>query len=598
MRMRPSWLIVALAACTGLAACTIQKANDDDTEPGEGGSGGEAGAAAGGSAGTTAQGGGAGATNHGACGDVPVSGICADKSTIKTCVIPETSDPEKDPEKVITTSCGADRECVMDKGVATCKLLGECQTGDTSCKNDTTLLTCAGSGASAKWQETACNTANGEKCVIGKPGTPAKCFPLANSGQPDRLTGTIQFERRKPNETNTGWTDVEVRDATDAYVGVFDGDVMIGKALTGYDIDTQQFNYDGRFTAELSAPITDNTWIWVWAMAFNYDTGQPLMAIAKAKGSDVMDNAQSAEEYWAWGAKVSDLGSGLDLSPMVIREADGSGAMNAYQWIDFGLQRTQTIPGTAQKSLIVYWSDQFLPECGACFCGPQCGGGAVKYGTGAGEVDMYDSFIALGGPEGDQTHWASPVVSHEFGHYVMMNYSVSPGEGGPHYLGQASKPGLAYSEAWATAFAQTNVGAPVYMDQQEGTFFWVNIAKYTYTNGNLEKPDPDGPIDQYLNENVAAGMIWKLWVPTQTPSDQLDIGTDPDGRGLGDSKIFTVLTNPKLIDGTLNRGYSKVDLVDFFDSALCTNQATEADISAVVATSGFPYDPATKPACQ
>ncbi|HQP34977.1 MAG TPA: hypothetical protein PLI95_07355, partial [Polyangiaceae bacterium] len=139
---------------------------------------------------------------------------------------------------------------------------------------------------------------------------------------------------------------------------------------------------------------------------------------------------------------------------------------------------------------------------------------------------------------------------------------------------------------------------PVYMDQQEGTFFWVDIAKYTYTNGNLEKPDPDGAIDQNLNENVGAGMIWKLWVPTQTASDQLDIGTDPDGRGLGDSKIFTVLTNPKLIDGTLNRGYSKVDLVDFFDSALCTSQATDADVSAVVATTGFPYDPATKPACQ
>ena len=495
MRIRPSWLIAALVACAGLAACTI-KESEDTPEEGTGGTGGGAAGDAGqagtaGTAGAAGTAGQAGASNNGACGEVPVSGVCADSTTIKTCVIPENSDPVENPEKVVTTSCGADRACVMEKGVATCKLLGECKTGDTSCQNDTTLLTCSGTGAAAKWQSTTCNTANGEKCVIGQPGSPAKCFAFASSGEKDRLTGTVQFERRKPNADGSGWTDLELRDAPDAYVGIFDNGVMIGKALTGYDIDTQQFTYDGKFTAELAAPITDKTEIWVWAMAFNYTTGQPLMAVAKSVGSDVMGNAQGAKEYWAWGANVQELvDTGLNLKPMVITEAAGSGAMNVFQWMDFGLQRTQTIDGIGQKSLIVYWSDEFLPQCGACFCGPQCGGGAVKYGEADADVDMYDSFIALGGPSGDSTHWASAVISHEFGHYAMMNYSVSPGEGGQHFLGQASKPGLAYSEAWATAFAQTNVGAPIYVDQQEGTFFWVDISKYTYSNGNLDLPDP------------------------------------------------------------------------------------------------------------
>jgi hypothetical protein len=181
----------------------------------------------------------------------------------------------------------------------------------------------------------------------------------------------------------------------------------------------------------------------------------------------------------------------------------------------------------------------------------------------------------------------------------MANYSLSPGEGGQHYVSQASKPGLAYSEGWATGYGQTNVGNSIYVDQQEGTVFWVDISKYVYSNGDLQKPDPAGPIDQDINENIIAGMIWKLWAyqPGQTPSTEVVTVEDTDGQGVGSANIFKTLTYPKLVDGTLNRGYSKVDLVDFFDAAFCSQSATDAQITNVSNTTGYPYKSAERPAC-
>lgn len=617
MRVRPFWLVVLISgACAGLVGCAAKSAEDKpDASGAAGGGGADGGGGAAGAAGTGATDGGGrdsgdGAISNGACGDVPVNGVCSDNQTVKACLIPETPDPNSDPERVITSPCPAGMGCCDSKvdpvkcKIAQCILPpGQCLDSDTRCANDvnkkpTILQVCRGSGAASHWVDTPCVTANDEQCVIGRPGTPAKCVALPHAGSldggaPDKLTGTIQFEFRPVKDDRTGWGDLKVFDAQDVYVGIFDNDVLIGKTMTGWQLGPPPaFVGGGTFEVELISPVTDNTYVWVWPMAFDYQTGVPLMAIAKATSTDMISTAGNAKDYWAWGAKVKDLlkpASTTDMNPFVIREADGSGALNIYTYIDFGLIRTNQMPG-AQKSLIVYWDPAVgTPNCGACFCGPQCGGGVVRYGSTEAEVDRYDSWITLGGPSSEgSTQWATSVISHEFGHYVMMNYSLSPGEGGKHYVGQASKPGLAYSEAWATSFGQTNIQSPIYVDEQQGTTFWVDLSKYAYSGGDLVRPDRNGPIDQDVNENIGAGMLWKLWVPPDK---------DADGRSLGDPKIFTAFTYGPLVDGTLNRGYPKVDLVDFFDALLCSGQATAEDVTAVVTAVGFPYQVADKPPC-
>ncbi len=523
---RLGWNLGLMGVLGVLAGCTVKQADNNN------GQGGEAG-------GTQTGGAGGGVQNidNGACGTVPETGVCVDDSTLRTCIIPETQAPEY----VLETKCGAGRKCEQlnkENPKATplfgCVVSGECIPGATACSADLKQVRkCEGSGDQAKWTNTPCNTAASEQCVVGKPPAAATCMvlPASSGGTGTRVVGRIKFEYHAASKT--GWGPTEVQDATDVYVAIFDNGEMIGKALSGYDPDTDTYPGDGTFKAYLSRAPTDQTEVWVWPMAFNYVTGQPLMAVAKLADPDVIQNPDSAKEYWAWGKSFGEVGSQTTgeetkLGDWTITEAEGSGALHIYRWVDYGLLRMgQNFPSAEQHSLIVYWDPtKDTPSCGACFCGPQCGGGKLAYGDNPGEIDSYDSWIALGGPPSDgSTEWARAVISHEFGHYVMYNYSLSPGEGGKHYVDAASKPGLAYSEGWATFFAQSNIGSPVYVDQQNGSFFWVDISKYNYSGGALDLPKADGPIDQNVNENVEAGMLWKLWAST---------ADDPDGRNLQD----------------------------------------------------------------
>lgn len=570
--MRLSWLGWSLGLVGFLAAgCVVENAADDPAD--------------GGTAGTAGSGGGTTIDAGNPCGDVTADGMCVDPSTIRTCIITDTAN---EPPRLVETTCSPGRGCQEINGVAQCVVLGECVDGDVVCSFDGKWVRRCQSGA---YVDEACDTDNGYKCAPGSPGEPAGCkfVPSSTGGNMGpTIRGRVKYEYRPTRADNLGWGDIDTIDVIDLYVTIFDNGEFIGAALSGWNPETQEYTGDGTFIAEMIREPVGPTQVWVWPMVFNYKTGLPMMAVAKLANTDVIDNAREANEYWAWGYDVP-AGS-TDIGEWTIKESEGSGALHIFAWTDAGLLRTQSGISDDQQSVVVYWNPAMqTPSCGACFCGPQCGGAQLQYGTSAEEVDYYDSWMAIGGPPDDgSTQWAKAVISHEFGHYVMNNYSLSPGEGGPHYVGQASKPGLAYSEAWATSFAATNVGTPVYVDEQYGSFFYVDISKYEYSSGSLAMPDPNGGIDQHLNENVAAGMIWKLWV---------DGAQDADGRGLGDPKIFGTLTTGNLVNGTYNRGYEKVDLVDFFDAAICSGNATDADVSAVCATTGFPYNPADKP-CQ
>jgi hypothetical protein len=594
MRIRSLWLVFALAGAVGaVAGCTAKNA-DTETDAGAAGAAGVGGTA--GSGGAT--------TDAGAnpCGDVPASGVCsADKRSITACRVPD--DPNGVP-KVVVAQCSADRVCDDSTGTAQCKLVGECTEGDKRCSAGTqtspggSLQTCVGSMANAKWQDTPCP--QDQKCVTTKPGNPAKCTAVPSGSGTNKITleGRVRYEYRPVREDRKGFdydNAPQVAEAFDVYVGIYDNDEMIGKALAGYDIDNKIFKFDGTFKAELTKAPTDNTVVYVWPMAFNYDTGQPLMAVAKMTNSDPDDSAQHCKEYHWFGVNYKDkavAGTGTDgkyaMNDWVIKESEFSGAIHIYRQIDDGLIRADAANLAAggkvkQKSLVVYWNGKDTPSCGACFCGPQCGGGKVKYGSSATEMDEYDTWIVLGGPKNDgETQWATSVIHHEFGHYAMSNYSKSPGEGGPHYVGQASAPGLAYSEGWATSWGQESVGNPIYVDVQDGTAFWVDIQNYEYSNGKLQKPNPDGPIEQPINENVVAGMMWKLWAEPTAHKDS-------DGQSLQDPKIFTAFMHPGLVNGSMNRGYVKVDLVDFFDAAVCSKAGSEANVNAVSKTAGYPY---------
>ena len=183
----------------------------------------------------------------------------------------------------------------------------------------------------------------------------------------------------------------------------------------------------------------------------------------------------------------------------------------------------------------------------------------------------------MSGTSASPAHWATSVINHEFGHYLMDQLSKSPSEGGSHYVAEVSKPGLAWSEGFATFSGQATLSRagtldPLYFDVQNGTAFWVDISRAAYNRGSLPRPDPNGRLDQFLNENIVAGMLWDLW------------------RTYGDTPVYRGMRTTRLL-GSSNRGYSKVDLVDYVDGLACDGLISISGLTSILRLRHlFPWD--------
>jgi hypothetical protein len=251
---------------------------------------------------------------------------------------------------------------------------------------------------------------------------------------------------------------------------------------------------------------------------------------------------------------------------------ESGGALYIYEWAMFLTGRMERLFGKIpQQSLVFLWRPGVEMFCGACFLNRAFGG------TNVGSLH-FDATIMLGGDSGSPSHWSPSVITHEYGHFAMSEYSKMPGEGGPHYVAQASKPGLAWSEAFATFLGQTSLseGQPVpnpyYFDVQGGTAFWVDLSRAVWSMGAIELPNPAGPLSQNINENVVAAMMWDLW------------------RIKGDGPMFRAVTLPRVV-GMYNRGYPTVDFVDYADALSCARIATAAELQLSLRTKyRYPWD--------
>lgn len=634
-------LATVLGALTALSACTIKEA--DDGAAGSGGSS-AAGSSAGGSAtagsagtssagtGGTSTAGAAGAAIAGAggAGDDPCNGISTqgqcEGNKVVSCQLPPPGD-SAGVAKLVTNDCGASYTCTPDAGGASCKLKTACLPGENRCSADSkSLEVCKPDGSG--FASTACGA--GETCR-GVPGKEAACeaAPQAGGVGADTLKGCVTFERKGMD--TSGPTDIKVEPAVLQFVAVYNGNDYIGYGITGAA--------DGCFEAQLTAPANAETTVYVFAMDFDPVTNQPLVAVAHYAGDDPDGTfPQTSTEYWNWSNKQDGCGAGLKAAvqvdkdgpgkhvlgtadhdadgvpDMLIPEVCGSGAVRIFQWTRFGMVRlgpdhyglesfvapdgkkkdiVTATESLKQDSIAVFWEKGKDVGCGACFLPKSLGPFHIDP---PGEVDdVFQTAIYISGTEKNPTQWSYSVLSHELGHWVMSNYSLSPGEGGPHYVSQASKPGLAYSEGWATSFGQWNVsfaGAwdPLYIDTQDGTTFFVDIAKGTYRGSTaLQRPDPNGGISQNINENIVAGMLFKLNADASGVDSPI-----AGGQGLGPDPLFKSFVSPR-VTGKLNRGYSKVDLIDFFDAGRCSESISDAAISAVSDDVTFPWD--SSPQC-
>jgi hypothetical protein len=247
--------------------------------------------------------------------------------------------------------------------------------------------------------------------------------------------------------------------------------------------------------------------------------------------------------------------------------------MRIFDWMLYGFELAPGLFGaTPRRSLVALWSPTHVASCGACYRSIASGGTDV--GTGP---YHFDTTIEMNGIPTDPSHWATSVINHEFGHYLMDQLSKTPGEGGTHYVADISKPGLAWSEGFATFSGQATLSRagsldPLYFDVQKGTAFWVDISRAIYSKGYLRRPDPNGRIDQFLNENIVSGMLWDLW------------------RTYGDTPVYRGMRTTRLL-GPLNRGYSTVDLVDYADGLACDSLISSSGLTNTLRLNHlFPWD--------
>jgi hypothetical protein len=377
------------------------------------------------------------------------------------------------------------------------------------------------------------------------------------------------------------------------FVTVHKGDATLGMALTSVGGGLEP----GQFDVELSEDVDKDSIIVFWPMRFD-DAGQPKMALAKAESDDAI--YQQSTQYWYFPFNVCDDGGECpvtELGDLLVPLDFDSGAINIYQWFDYGMARFDGLfPSINPLSYAVFWAPGNAFNCGNCFVPPIGGGGQVDYDKDNGLSDHYDSSVCISGTDQSPTMWSKSVLNHEFAHWSMASYTKSPGEGGPHYVDAPSKPGLAYSEGYATFTGQSQISAspedgdPIYFTKKSGTTFWVDISKNVWKGQGmggseaLEKPDPKGPIDQDINENLIASMLWSFWASAKAVAPQ----------GLGEEPVYSVLRSDRLL-GQLNRGYSTVDTIDYLDALKCEGKATDAQIQAVAESVSFPWD--NKPLC-
>ena len=184
--------------------------------------------------------------------------------------------------------------------------------------------------------------------------------------------------------------------------------------------------------------------------------------------------------------------------------------------------------------------------------------------------------IHLLGAASDDDGYDDTVIQHEIGHYVERTVGRSDSPGGGHN-GSPTDPRLAWSEGFATYWAQAVLGHPIYSDSNSGGGFFDNIdTGVTRANG--------AGLTQPVSENMVSEILWDLG-DSAAPDDDL-LTTQQHVEINRVQPMYLKITQLRAV------GTAGVDLVDFLDGwfklAGLTSCAGVRDI--VTVKRNFPYD--------
>lgn len=386
-----------------------------------------------------------------------------------------------------------------------------------------------------------------------------------------RVSGVITREDRAVNATRTALLEVTRVPVAAFEVGVWSGDALVASGVT---------DATGAFAIDVTLPpdaVAELRWQAVEDGLAILDS--EAVGVPPREGIPVR-----ASRAWTWRASLDTADD--DVGTILIDEAAGAGAIALFAHARAVRERVEAMfEAERLTSLAILWSPTRTPPCLSCYL--PTGWGPTLWQSPEGQV-TFERAIFLSGAATAPHHFTPSLVLHELGHWVMDSYSRFPVVNGGHGWADRLAPPLAWSEGFATFFAQWFSSREAldsrFFTVQAGIEYWVDLeavgldggADATSLDVSFPLPTEGGGMTQTINEAVVAAVLWDLWDPA-----------NDDTVALGDDVVLAIAAMG-------DRGVSGPDLVDLLDAAACLEEVGAiGDWSSALA--GFPWD--ASPAC-
>lgn len=321
---------------------------------------------------------------------------------------------------------------------------------------------------------------------------------------------------------------------------------------------------EGRFELVIEEGVVGPLALEVEAVWISED-GAPIIAVGEADPED----STRARRVWSWRFDVckADCEGATALGDLVIAQSDGAGAARAFDGVVAVLERIASASATRDvdpPSVLVLWSEDVEPECGSCYLPLALGGGAVE--TDEGE-QRYDAVIQLA----PSAPWSASLVAHEASHWIMEGVSRWPGDLSVHDPSQLARPGVAYTEGWATFNGQATLEWASGQPNPVASFGAIEVDLERGTVNGEPVPPPLGSTtdDPWATETTIAAILWAIRAHA------------------GDDAMTAALLSPRLHE--LERDHGRTDLIDLLDALSCEGLVDDRVVEQAAELHAYPW---------
>lgn len=310
------------------------------------------------------------------------------------------------------------------------------------------------------------------------------------------VSGKIRYENRIFNETGTGDPEaVEFKSVRFAKVEIIRAS---DKAVVG----TGQTEQDGTYKIEIKAVLNDKVYLKCYSYTSEKNQDYHIAVIKDFNPSDSGHYKESEQKT------VSQDSLTIDLD--ITEESGEGGAFNIFDCLVDGIDKVRELNGSTLPPppiIPVIWKKGVERK--------SCAGNSININGINDNPDEYDDSVIL----------------HEYGHFIMHNYSGDNSPAGNHNYDDTNQDiRLSWSEGWATFFSCMVRNNPaminVYKDVETENDVWIsgiiNVETLFYNNRFLL----DITTGQDA-ETAVSSIFWDIYDSADDDADTLSLGMQP-----------------------------------------------------------------------